>query len=153
MHVVFCRDMDVASENSRWRSEPVAQRRARGLGRVSLGYVSLHEQRKVTRSEGAKALAVEVEVEVDVAVAVVFNNKQSKSRRAAEQAQLYKSSVRPWTISLRPLKSASRIRGDDGRRIAVASTGKPKHRRESPSGLKPLPQTRKIHKTHWQSRH
>jgi hypothetical protein len=28
MHVVFCRDMDVASENSRWRSEPVAQRRA-----------------------------------------------------------------------------------------------------------------------------
>jgi hypothetical protein len=48
-----------------------------------LGYVSLHEQRKVTRSEGAKALVVEV--------AVAFNNKQSNSTRAAEQAPLYES--------------------------------------------------------------
>jgi hypothetical protein len=53
----------------------------------------LHEQRKVTRSEGAKALAVEVEVEVEVevavavAVAVVFDSKSNAG--AAEQAPLY----------------------------------------------------------------
>jgi hypothetical protein len=52
-----------------------------------LGYVSLHEQRKVTRSEGAKALAVEVEVAVAVAVAVVFDSKSNAG--AAEQAPLY----------------------------------------------------------------
>jgi hypothetical protein len=74
---------------------------------LSFGYFSLHKQRKVTRSAGAKAFAVEVEV------AVAFNNKQSKSksksrsrsrsRRAAEQAPLYKQVrghcylyERPW---------------------------------------------------------
>jgi hypothetical protein len=53
--------------------------------------VHTHKQRKVTRSEGAKALAVEVEVEV--AVAVAFDNKKSNSTRAAEQAPLYKYEI------------------------------------------------------------
>jgi hypothetical protein len=50
---------------------------------LSFGYFSLHKQRKVTRSAGAKAFAVDV--------AVAFNNKQSNSTRAAEQAPLYVS--------------------------------------------------------------
>jgi hypothetical protein len=57
-----------------------------GCGKgASFGYFSLHKQRKVTRSVGAKALAVEVEV--------AFDNKQSNSTRAAEQAPLYKCEV------------------------------------------------------------
>jgi hypothetical protein len=49
---------------------------------LSLGYVSLHEQRKVTRSVGAKAFEVEV-----VVAAAAFNSKSNA--RAAEQAPLY----------------------------------------------------------------
>jgi hypothetical protein len=49
---------------------------------LSLGYVSLHEQRKVTRSEGAKAFAV------DVAVAVTFDNKKNNSTRASSALQI-----------------------------------------------------------------
>ena len=59
MCVVFRRDMDVSSKNPGGGVNPArAARRARRLGRVSLGYFSLHEQREVTRSceAGAKAL-------------------------------------------------------------------------------------------------
>jgi hypothetical protein len=72
-----------------------------GCGKgASFGYFSLHKQRKVTRSAGAKAFAVEV--------VVAFDNKQ-KHRRAAEQAPFYES-MPPARTSLDP-----RLRGDDGR--------------------------------------
>jgi hypothetical protein len=49
---------------------------------LSFGYFSLHKQRKVTRSAGAKAFAVEVEV----AVAVAFDNKQRQKSSGASSA-------------------------------------------------------------------
>jgi hypothetical protein len=70
---------------------------------LSLGYLSLHEQRKVTRSEGAKALAVEVEI------AVAFDDKQRKSRRAAEQAPLYEVTATCTNIHGSPLYQPSAV--------------------------------------------
>jgi hypothetical protein len=71
--------------------------------------VHTHEQRKVTRSEGAKAFAVEVEV------AVAFNKQQIKRKSSGASSALRGHRhlhERPWMISLRLLKSASRLRGD-----------------------------------------
>jgi hypothetical protein len=51
---------------------------------LSFGYFSLHKQRKVTRSEGAKAFAFAFAF----SIAAAFNSKSNA--RAAEQAPLYK---------------------------------------------------------------
>jgi hypothetical protein len=47
---------------------------------LSLGYLSLHEQRKVTRSEGAKAFAVEV--------ALALNKQQIKRKSSGASSAL-----------------------------------------------------------------
>jgi hypothetical protein len=84
---------------------------------LSLGYVSLHEQRKVTRSVGAKAF------DVEVVVAVVAFNKQKIKRKSSGASSAPRGHrhlhERPWMISLRLLKNASRLRGDDSRKMAA----------------------------------
>jgi hypothetical protein len=102
MCVVFCRD-----RKSRQKIPPAPRtRRARRRGVLSFGYFSLHKQRKVTRSAGAKAFAVEVEVEVEVAVAVAvaFDNKQKHEEqrsklRSTSRCHLHE---RPWIFDPRP---------------------------------------------------
>jgi hypothetical protein len=75
--------------------------------------VHTHEQRKVTRSEGAKAFEVEVEV-IAVAVAVSFNKQQIKRRSSGASSALRDHChlhERPWIPALpaiRLWKSASR---------------------------------------------
>src|SRR5687768_5047976 len=74
---------------------------------LSFGYFSLHQQRKVTRRQ-AKALLVRM------------LNRQPTERQ------------RPWMTSLRLLKTASRLHGDDGSSgpFALATTRCRVHQQE-----------------------
>jgi hypothetical protein len=45
MHVVFCRGMDAASENPVGVADPQRSEGREDWGVLSLGYLSLHEQR------------------------------------------------------------------------------------------------------------